>query len=409
MPPTVSVIIPCYNQARYLPSSVGSVIAQTCHDWEVIVVDDGSTDDTRRVALAFENPKIRYLYQPNQGLSAARNTAIREARGEYLSFLDSDDELEPAFLQVCVEALTSDDTLAAVYAQTRFIDESGKVLPRISGQALSGDALHRELMQGGFFPPVAVVARRAVVLEAGLFDAQLTGVGDWDLWLRVSARYTMRGLPLPLVRYRVYPGSMSTNAERMHADRLKAVAKQVGPAEGEPSTWPEPKRSMYGFAYRLSALEYIEQKQPDKGWSLLNEAVHIWPPLLARLDTFYEIACGAQNKGYRGQAELLDISGNGADLLRRLDALFANAHSSLKPLQPVAYGCAFLALAMLSDQAGSWNTARYYLLRAVKANPRLLGSSTIVRRLAKLLAGQRMVHFLRRTIGGSRLGERQPS
>lgn len=88
----ISIIIPCYNHAHYLPFAVQSVLAQTCAQWEAIVVDDGSTDDTRTVAARFSDPRVRYHYQENQGLSAARNAGIRIARGDYLAFLDADDE-----------------------------------------------------------------------------------------------------------------------------------------------------------------------------------------------------------------------------------------------------------------------------------------------------------------------------
>ena len=95
MKPAVSVIIPCYNHAHYLCRAVQSVLAQTYADWEAIIVDDGSTDNTREVATRFSDPRVRYIYQENRGLSAARNTGISAAQGSYLAFLDADDELEP--------------------------------------------------------------------------------------------------------------------------------------------------------------------------------------------------------------------------------------------------------------------------------------------------------------------------
>lgn len=101
----VSVIIPCYNHAQYLSDAVNSVLAQTYSDWEAIIVDDGTTDSTREVAVGFTDPRTRYLYQENQGLSAARNTGICAARGEYLVFLGADDEWESAFLERCVSVL----------------------------------------------------------------------------------------------------------------------------------------------------------------------------------------------------------------------------------------------------------------------------------------------------------------
>ncbi len=153
------------------------------------------------------------------------------------------------------------------------------------------------------------------------------------------------------------------------------------------------KRRAYGFAYRSTAWGYLQQGQPDEAWRYLARAASTYPPILERLDTFYELACGDQPRGYRGQADRLDIQTNGAEMLQRLAALFA-ADPSLRALEGVAYGNAYLALAMLSDQAGDWATARRYLWQAARRHPGLL-SPSFLRRLLKLSAGKRLVGFLR--------------
>lgn len=392
--PAVSVIIPAYNQAHYLASALRSVLAQTLTEWEAIVVDDGSTDNTREVAAGFDDARIRYIYQANQGLSGARNTGVRAAQGQFLAFLDSDDELTPEFLKTCVEALKADRALGAVHTATQFIDQSGNTLPHTDAQPLAGDAFKQKLRQGGFFPPVSVVARIDCVREAGLFDITLTSLEDWDVWLRLVQRHPMRGLPQPLVRYRVYPGSMSTNAPRMLANRLAVIAKHVGEASGDPAAWPVDKREMYGYAYRVSALEHLQQRQTEAAWSLLNKAMTAWPPLLAQLDTYYELACGDQGKGFRGEAARLDIEGNGRVMLKWLADLLAQT-PALQSQTRTAYSQAYLALAMLSDQAGRWPLARRYLWQAIRHKPRLITSPSIVRRLIKLVAGQRVFQLAR--------------
>jgi len=398
MIPVVSVIIPAYNQAHYLAFALRSVLAQTLAEWEAIVVDDGSTDNTREVAASFNDARIRYIHQANQGLSGARNTGVRAAQSEYLAFLDSDDELTPEFLQTCVGALKADRALGAVHTATQFIDQSGNVLPHADAQPLMGDAFQQKLRQGGFFPPVSVVAKADCVREAGLFDTKLTSLEDWDVWLRIVQRHPMRGLPQPLVRYRVYPGSMSTNAPRMQANRLAVIAKHVGKPGDDPATWSAEKREMYGYAYRVSALEHLQQHQSEATWSLLNQAMTVWPPLLDQLDTYYELACGDQVKGFRGEAALLDIEGNGRALLTWLNDLFSQA-PALRPQQHTALSQAYLALAMLSDQAGRWTLARQYLWQAIRSKPRLIASPSIVRRLLKLLAGQRIMRLARPASG----------
>ena len=404
----VTIVMPVYNGEAFIAEAIESVIAQTYPHWELIVVDDGSTDGTATIVRAFDDPRIRYTYQENQGLAAARNTGIRAAQGEYLAFLDADDEWTPQFLQKCVDVLAADETLAGVYTRNYFIDQKGNVLPQLGGRVVPDHTFRNRLLEGGFFPPHAALVRTEVVREVGLFHTQLEGQGteDWHLWLRISQRYTMRGIPEPLARYRVYPGSMSTDASSMHANRIAVLAKHFSFPGGDPVTWSEEKRRAYGFAYRSAALGYIQQSQPDEGWRFLAQAVSTWPHLLERLDTFYELACGDQPRGYRGQAGSLDIDGNGAEMLKRLDALFAE-RGSLEPLRRLAYSNAYLALGMLSDQAGRWAAARRYLFQAIVANPRLLGSYLVVRRLLKLCAGQRLVRAGRRLLGSRKREARQ--
>jgi hypothetical protein len=137
--------------------------------------------------------------------------------------------------------------------------------------------------------------------------------------------------------------------------------------------------------------------------------VSVWPEVLERLDTFYELACADQPRGYRGEPKLLDLERNGAKMLEGLDALFAEAGSLLEFMRRPAYGNAHLALAMLSDQAGDWRAARRYLLGAIRANPRLSGSYSIIRRLLKLCAGKRLVNVGRTVLGNGRRTRQYPN
>jgi hypothetical protein len=141
----------------------------------------------------------------------------------------------------------------------------------------------------------------------------------------------------------------------------------------------------------MCAIRYLQDGKSETGWGYFRQAVQSWPPLVNRLDPFYELVCGNQPRGYRGQADLLDIDGNGRELLTHLETLFSTASPALTALCGTAYGNAFLALAMLSDQAGAWGRARRYLLRGMAANPQLLGSPLVLRRLAKLCLGRRLV------------------
>lgn len=382
----VSVVIPCYNHAHYVRYALDSVLAQTFADWEAIVVDDGSTDDTPSAVAAFVDPRVRYIRQTNQGLSAARNTGVEAAQGEYLAFLDADDAWRPGFLQRCVSALSRDPALSGVYTRVVFIDPEHNTLPQLGGETVPAAAFRDRLKEGGFFPPCAVLVRATMAREAGSFDTHLTSLEDWDMWLRISERRPMLGLLEPLACYRVYPGSMSTNVERMHKNRIAVLVKHFGELGNDGEHEADEKRRAYGFVCRCTALDHIQQGHWDEGWDFLEQGIGIWPGLLARLDTFYELACGSQPRGYRGGMEKLDIDGNGSKILGWLNGLLSSETAPFAALKPVASGNAYLALGMLSDQAGRCVAARRYLWRAIGANPRLITVS-VIRRLLKLSLG----------------------
>jgi glycosyltransferase involved in cell wall biosynthesis len=388
---TVSVVIPAYGHANFLKTTIESILGQTYEDYEIIVVDDGSPDDTPRVAAEFGSA-IRYIRQRNQGMAAARNTGIRHASGEVISFLDDDDLWLPAYLSTVVPHFQADPGLAALHTGYRLTtDEDGQDFPCRGTQTVPSHELYDTLIEAGFFPPSSVSVRASCLQSVGVFDEGLQGLADWDLWLRICREYRFTGIPDVLVKYRLHAGGLSSNAQHMTEDRLKAVCKHFGPPEGQVTAWPRDKRRAYSFAYRTAAFEYGIRGQSEDAWRFLRQAVSVWPEVLERLDTFYELACGDQSRGYRGKPELLDLERNGAQMLEGLDALFAEAGPSLESMRRPAYGNAYLALAMLSDQAGDWRAARRYLLRAVRANPHLLSSYSVVRRLLKLCAGRRLV------------------
>lgn len=394
--PAVSVVVPCFNHARFLPRAVQCILAQTFADWEAIVVDDGSTDDTPQVGAQFTDSRVRYIRQENRGLSGARNAGIRAAEGRYLAFLDADDEWEPRFLETCHSILSALGGVAAVVTLSSFIDERGQVLPQSGGQIVEPASFGNRLLEGGFFPVHAVLVRADVVRSVGMFDESLTSVEDWDLWLRIVRHGAkVAGTPHVLARYRVSTNSMSTNAARMHANRMAVLAKHFGPPDGDPADWSTNGRRAYAFAYRSTSLGHLQQGDPDTAWRWLSEAGNVWPPILARLDTFYELALGDQPRGYRGNVVDLDIAANGAEMLRRIDGLFTSADEQVRALRDVAYGNAYLALGMLADQAGQWGPARGYMVRALRAHPTMVRRPGVARRLIKLFAGKRIASRLR--------------
>jgi hypothetical protein len=204
MTPRVSVVVPCYNQGEFLDEAVGSALAQTFDDIEIIVVDDGSTEpETRRLLDGYRRPRTRVLRGPNRGLSGARNVGIREAQGEFICCLDADDVLEPQLLEKSIAVLDARPEVTFVSHWLRtFGDESWTWTPeRCDFPAL----LDANTVNG------AAPVRRQALLDAGLFDETMRdGCEDWDLWITLVERGHIGAiLPEFLFRYRRRPDSMS--------------------------------------------------------------------------------------------------------------------------------------------------------------------------------------------------------
>ncbi len=399
---SASVIIPCYNHGHFLPDALDSVLAQTYTDWEAIVVNDGSTDNTAAVAerYADADARIRCIHQENAGLSAARNAGIRAAQGEYLAFLDADDTWEPAFLETCTAALEAHHGLAGVYTRCVFTDECGVALPMAGGPALGPERTRARLLRGGIAPVHAYLVRANAILRAGLFDESLTSLEDWDLWLRVTDQGQVAGLPQLLARYRLRLGSMVTNAERMHLNRLAVLAKFFGPLDGDPAVWPQDKRELVAKALFAGVPGFIIGGDTERGLALLAQAAAVWPGILVEPATHYELACWDQPWGLRGHAESLDFERSAEHMLSGLDALFEHSDGKLDPVRSAAYGQAYLAQAMLADQAGRWDLAKKHLALAVSSDPILLTQITVLRRGLKLLLGRQVAHIIRRCARG---------
>jgi glycosyltransferase involved in cell wall biosynthesis len=204
--PTVSVIIPTYNRALKLKEAIQSVLDQTYTDYEVIVVDDGSVDNTREVVneLKQRSDKLVYIYQENRGRSAARNYGISLAKGDYIAFLDSDDRFLPEKLSVQVKALENNGDFGMAYSPLIFMGENGEVLGSSSKARtrLSG-WIYPELLffKGTIIITSGVMVRASVLSEIGGFDEEMHICEDLDLWRSIARRYKVLQIEQPLSIY----------------------------------------------------------------------------------------------------------------------------------------------------------------------------------------------------------------
>jgi glycosyltransferase involved in cell wall biosynthesis len=224
---SVSLVIATFNHGRLLPEALDSAIGQTLEGVEIVVVDDGSTDDTP-AELARYGDRIRVVHQSNRGLAAARNTGLAAVRGAYVSFLDADDVLMPTKLAEQIAVLEQAPAVGWTYCDVLIEATATATAMRASerfgyaGRRLEG-WLFPELIHGNFIPAIAPLVRRTALDAAGGFDERLTALEDWDLWLRLSLIAEARYSPAVLVRYRVHPGGMSEDRSRMDENRFRVL------------------------------------------------------------------------------------------------------------------------------------------------------------------------------------------
>lgn len=218
--PKVSVVIPVYNGEKFLSEAIESVINQTYSNWEIIVVNDGSTDGSIDI-LSNYNRKLSWKFyvinQKNYGPSIARNRAITKAKGEYIAFLDSDDTWLPEKLKKQVEFLELNRNIVLVYSDCYIIDSNGSMEENnyfYRTKPFKGKTLHN-LLNNNFIPTSTVILRRRILNDIGLFNIKFRISQDYDLWLRIAEKYTIDFLDEPLAKYRFHTEGISRNVELM--------------------------------------------------------------------------------------------------------------------------------------------------------------------------------------------------
>jgi glycosyltransferase involved in cell wall biosynthesis len=235
----VSVIIPAYNYGHFVGESVRSVLNQTFTDFELIVVDDGSTDDTAQIISAFNDHRIRYIYQKHQGVGAAQNCGIMNAKGEYITILGSDDIYLPDNLDIKVKYLDSHASVGLVCSDAYVFDNNtGAILGRfwrdpkvshfwVDPERAAREPLRELLYRGCFIMPQATMVRREVFKDIGYFDESLPTHEDWDLFLRMILRYRVEIIDKPLLKLRRHTSNLSENQDKMYFGAVGAINKAM--------------------------------------------------------------------------------------------------------------------------------------------------------------------------------------
>ena len=257
--PEVSVIIPTYNSARYLVEAVDSVLAQSYKEFEILVIDDGSTDETPAVMKKY-GPPVRYIRQKNGGVSAARNKGIEESTGLYVAFLDADDTWLPNKLERQISELRAHQNYRFCYSD--FIPVTSDLEPlEVDRLDPQGTALEDLLLRGNVVGSICtVLCDRALFDVVGGFDLSLSQCADWDMWVRLARVTDFLYLDDRLVTYRKHDTNMSGNPELLELDSILVLEK--GFANGDlPQTISNRRRAAFARNYMVLAGTYFHSRR----------------------------------------------------------------------------------------------------------------------------------------------------
>ncbi|MEQ9620237.1 MAG: glycosyltransferase [Deltaproteobacteria bacterium] len=224
--PKVSVIIPTYNRAEYLKQAIASALGQTFEDFELLIVDDCSSDNTSRIIENCTDTRIRYIRNnENKGISAVRNIGINNSRGEYIAFLDDDDEWFSDKLEKQVSMLEpSSPKLGAIYTGVVSVNMANNKVVKLRIPQYRGNILKKMLLQN-FIPTPSIVLKKACFEKVGLFDERVPYGEDHDMWIRVAEKFEFDYVEDLLVKHRVHENSISSNISAVIMGLERLIAK----------------------------------------------------------------------------------------------------------------------------------------------------------------------------------------
>lgn len=271
--PLVSVIIPTFNRAHIISRSVDSVLAQTFTDYEIIVVDDGSTDSTGEFLKNHYRDRIQYIAQSaNRGLATARNRGIEESRGTYIAILDDDDLWLPEKLALQVELLQNNPKVALAYCGTVKVNCRGELLEEVKPETrghIFKEMLNQNCLKG---PASVAMFPSAVLNSSGMFDTRLSSCADWDLWVRIARCGQVDFVDRPLVKYVIHESNMHGNISGMARDTFAILDKYLPMLDQDYGCAPRVNR-IYSNHLIHFAWEYYKQNDLEEFGKLLYQAL----------------------------------------------------------------------------------------------------------------------------------------
>ena len=263
--PTISVIIPAYNVERWISQTIKSVQEQTFSDFEIIVIDDGSTDKTLEIIKGIRDHRLKVLSRQHAGVSVARNVGIANATGDFIAFLDADDLWTSDSLEAKLNGLQEHPRAGAAYSWTLLINEQGTILQPLRGPIFYEGNLYFEFLTGGVFDCGSVLVRRRAIESVGEFDPTLAYGEDLDYWLRLARHSTFIVVPRYQLLYRRWSGSTTykiNQSKKLELQEENQFRLRERAFQQAPIKFHDQKRYMANFFFGYASLQL--ECQPDR-------------------------------------------------------------------------------------------------------------------------------------------------
>ncbi|MEA3377272.1 MAG: glycosyltransferase [Chloroflexota bacterium] len=381
--PTVSVIIPTYNRREYVQEAIDSVLAQTYKDYEIIVVDDGSTDGTGEALKARYGDGIRYVWQENQGESVARNRGTDMARGEYVGFLDSDDLYLPHKLEKQVPILEESPDVGMVFAGAWIIDEEGdrvgdKTLDNgTDAESFDTTDLYFSNFIGG---PSTTLIRKGVFDRTGVFDPEIRFAEEWDLWLRIVSESRVVGLDEMLACIRRHRGGQSHYPHPDHnARRLADWVKRLEKAFDRDDVPEALRRVVLARQYAHGFIWEVAVGNHESAERNLRQAGELDPSFVGDPEGLGQLITNHVSR-VADDGESPDF-GRARDALRSIFASWRGVNGPDSGFERRVSGKVYAALSFVALRASLLEEASRYAWLAILSDPRWIKNRGLVKNL----------------------------
>jgi len=282
--PKVSIIIPCFNASATIGETLASIKKQTFKDFEVIVVNDGSTDDTNHILASHAEKlksSLKIINQTNQGQTVAKNVGIRNSQGQFIAFLDSDDLWAPEKLEYQLAYMEPRPHLALCYTEGILINEKGDKIGVVNASSAHRGKCFDKLLVRNNIVASSVLIKREILDMVGLFDEDFKACENWDMWIRISKVSEIEYLARPLTYYRVHLTNMSKNVDKMYTYRLKIIDKHLPTKTRDPIIL-EKRRTALFVTHLAFTKQHIENLELERARNSVSQALKLKP---------YEMIC----------------------------------------------------------------------------------------------------------------------